>query len=315
MDFIAKLKSYLHFQKGIVESVKTITEWQTINVITDLRYQFKYDELTEKALNCTDEAVVDELYGNSPLIVSLTTHGKRISDVHVAIESIMQGSLKPNKIILWISEEYKKQSLPITLQRQTLRGLEIEYCRDVRSYTKLLPALQKYPNASIVTIDDDIIYPYDMLESLVNAHLEDPDCICANSVRDMPVDLMDNYVPLLDWPVLCNVDRISEKLFYEGFAGVLYPSCSFDSEVFNEDVFLDICKYADDVWFNAMSLMNGTKVKYAWKHYGKIPLLGNPKVQVVALSNVNCHGEVLNDKQVNDVYTKYGLFEKLKCPY
>ena len=315
MDFIAKLKSYLHFQKGIVESVKTITECQTINVITDLHYKLKYDELTEKALNCTDVAVVDELYGSSPLIVSLTTHGKRISDVHVAIESIMQGSLRPNKIILWISEEYKKQPLPVTLQRQTLRGLEIEYCRDVRSYTKLLPALQKYPNASIVTIDDDIIYPYDMLESLVNSHLENPDCICANFVREMPMDLMDNYVPLLDWPVLCNVDRISEKLFYEGFAGVLYPSCSFDSEVFNEDVFLDICKYADDVWFNAMSLMNGTKVKYAWKHYGKIPLLGNPKVQVVALSNVNCHGEVLNDKQVNDVYTKYGLFEKLKCPY
>lgn len=311
MDFISKIQSYLHFQKSVVESVKVITECQIRSSFNDLRYQFKYDELTEKALNCTDVAVSDELYGDSPIIVSLTTHGKRISEAHIAIESIMQGSLKPNKIILWISEDYKKQTLPITLQRQVKRGLEIEYCRDVRSYTKLVPALHKYPNASIVTIDDDIIYPYDMLENLVNAHIEDPDCICANWVHDIPVGIRDNYVSLLDWPVLHNVDRISSRFFYEGFAGVLYPPCSFDSEILNEDVFLDICKYADDVWFNAMSLKKGTKVKYAWKHHGPVPLLVNKNVQVVALSNVNSRNEILNDKQIKDVFVKYGLFDKL----
>ena len=61
-----------------------------------------------------------------------------------------------------------------------------------------------------------------------------------------------------------------------------------------------------------MSLKKGVKVKYAWNHYGLIPLVGNKNAQVVALRNVNSCNEVLNDKQIKDVYTKYGLFEKLK---
>lgn len=312
MSLIDKLRSYVHLQKNIVESVKVITESQIKDSFNDLCYKLKYDDLTYKALYCKEVSVVNQQDVDSPLIVSLTTHGKRINEAHVAIESVMQGSVKPDKIILWISEEYRRRTLPITLQRQVLRGLEIEYCRDIRSYTKLVPALRKYPNASIVTIDDDIIYPYDMLENLVNAHIETPDCICANWIHDTPADLGDNYVSLLDWSTLHDVDKISGRYFYEGFGGVLYPPNSFDQEVFNEQVFLDICKYADDVWFNAMSLKKGVKVKYAWNHYGLIPLVGNKNAQVVALRNVNSCNEVLNDKQIKDVYTKYGLFEKLK---
>ena len=139
-------------------------------MINELRFRLKYDELTTKALSYSENGITKEQYGDSQIIVSLTTHGKRIYDVHATIESIMQGSVRPNRIILWISEDYRNTILPLTLQKQQKRGLEIEYCKDIRSYTKLIYALKKYPDASIVTIDDDIIYPHDLLEHLVNAH-------------------------------------------------------------------------------------------------------------------------------------------------
>lgn len=312
MNVIRKIKSYLHLQKNIVESVKVITESQMVSSVDSLYYKKRYDELTENALKSSVSGVSDTKYGECPIIVSLTTHAKRIYDVHVAIESIMQGSLKPNKIVLWISDDYKNKSLPLVLKKQMQRGLEIEYCKDVRSYTKLIPSMNKYPEAAIVTIDDDIIYPYDMLESLVGAYVENPECICANWIHQIPANLNDEYKSLLDWPVLHDVDDLSLLYFYEGFGGVLYPPHSLDPEVFNENVFLDICKYADDVWFNAMSLKAGTKVKYAWRRYGLIPLVGNKSVQVVALRNVNSNGDILNDKQIKAVYGKYGLFELLK---
>ena len=75
---------------------------------------------------------------------------------------------------------------------------------------------------------------------------------------------------------------------------------------------MDICKYADDVWFNAMALKAGTKVKYAWKHYSLSSFIHNTDVQCIALQNVNNKGEVLNDMQIKAVYGKYSLWDKLR---
>ena len=315
MGLLSKIHSYLHLQKNIVESVKVIVESEIKASDDRSYYKHIFNELTQKSLHDTAKGIANDKYGENMIVVSLTTHGKRIYDVHVAIESIFQGSIKPNKIVLWLSEEYKKTPLPITLQRQMARGLEVEYCKDIRSYTKLVPALRCYPEASIVTIDDDIIYPYDMLENLLNAHLESPNCICANWIHEIPADLAENYVSLLEWPIIRDVDTEGGRYFFEGFGGVLYPSHSFDKEVLNEGVYLDICKYADDVWFNAMSLKAGTKVRYAWPRLGLIPLAVNNDVQAFALKNVNSKGMVLNDIQIKTVFEKYGLFEKLRSSF
>ena len=311
MKILEKIKSYLHFQKSIVESVNGYNSVQASRIINELRFRIKYDELTTKALSESENGITKEQYGDSQIIVSLTTHGKRIYDVHATIESILQGSVKPNKIILWISEDYRNTILPLTLQKQQKRGLEIKYCKDIRSYTKLIYALKMYPDASIVTIDDDIIYPHDLLEHLVNAHTESPDCICANWIREYPRNLGENYMSILKWKQIFDATEISERYFFEGFGGVLYPPYSLDSEVFNEKVFLDICKYADDVWFNAMALKTGIKVKYAWKHYSIASFCENEDVQCVALQNVNNNGEVLNDMQIKAVFNKYDLWYKL----
>ena len=311
MRFFKKLKSYLHLQGNIVNSVNGYNDVLKVRTVNDIRFHLKYDELSTKALSESRSGISNQKYGESEVIVSLTTHGKRIYDVHAAIESIMQGSVKPNRIVLWISEDYRKTILPLTLQKQTKRGLEIRYCRDIRSYTKLVPALKEFPDASIITIDDDIIYPHDILECLINAHKECPDCICANWIREFPRDLGKKYISLLKWPQPTDVEDISERYFFEGFAGVLYPPHSLDEEVFNESVFLDICKYADDVWFNAMALKAGTKVKYAWKHYSIDSFINNEDGQCVALRHLNNEGELLNDVQIKSVYAKYDLWKNL----
>lgn len=311
MKWLRKIKSYLHLQANIVESVNGYSRVQSARIVNEVRFRFKYEELTSKALNDTEMGVSSRKYTNHDIIVSLTTHGKRLYDVHTAIESIMQGSVKPNRIILWISNDYKDVVLPLTLQNQLKRGLEIEFCKDRRSYTKLVYALQKYPDASIVTIDDDIIYPHDLLENLVNAHLETPNCICANWIRVYPDNLKHKYVSLLKWEQLFDTQEISERFFFEGFAGVLYPPHSLDKEVLNDEVYLDICKYADDVWFNAMAIKAKTKVKYAWKHYTIGSFIHNEDCQCVALQNLNNKGDYLNDIQIKNVFTKYNLWESI----
>lgn len=309
---ISKLKSFLHFQRGIVESTKIIVESSSNDVVNRLYYKCKVDELNRSVVHSKEKGITESKIAETEIIVSLTTHSFRVNDVYLAIESIMQGTMLPNRIILWLSDEYSKQPLPITLQNQMERGLEVRYCKDIRSYTKLLPALKEFPNSAIVTIDDDIIYPIDTLEHLVNAYKDSNDRICAYWIHSIPMNLSDKYTSFLDWPTVTGQVEDSFLFFYEGFAGVLYPPNSLDPEVMNEDVFLDICKFADDVWFNAMSLKKGVKVHYVNPRPGLFGCVGNPNVQSIALRNVNSNGEILNDVQIKAVFEKYGIFEKIK---
>lgn len=309
MDILSRLKSFLHFQRGIVDSTKSIVDSASVDILNALYYKNKVDDLNRCTLNTSLSGTSASHISSEEVIVSLTTHSYRIYDVYLAIESIMQGTMLPNRIILWLSNDYRGVPLPVTLQKQMKRGLEVRYCEDIRSYTKLLPALAEFPSSSIVTIDDDIIYPIDMLEHLVNAHNASGKCICANWVHYIPGNLKEKYVSFLDWPMATGSVADSPLFFFEGFAGVLYPPDSLAKEVFDRDVFLDICKFADDVWFNAMSLMKGTKVRYSNPRPGRLKCLGNKDVQSIALRNVNSENDCLNNVQIKNVFNKYGIFD------
>ena len=80
------------------------------------------------------------------IIVSLTTFPKRIKTVHITIEQLLTQSVKPDKLILWLAEEQfpnKENDLPEDLLRLREFGLTIGWCKDLRSYKKLLPTLKE----------------------------------------------------------------------------------------------------------------------------------------------------------------------------
>ena len=100
------------------------------------------------------------------VIVSLTSYGKRVTDsVPYAIFSIFTQSVLPNRIVLWLdNDNWNDNNLPYLLKRIQKSGLEIYYCDDIRSYKKLIPALRKFPNNPIITIDDDFYYNKDFIK-------------------------------------------------------------------------------------------------------------------------------------------------------
>ena len=106
-------------------------------------------------LHSKESGIPPEALCDVEVIVSHPQFGNRLLKVSPAIESIMQGSMKPNRIMLWLEEEMKGVTFPIAIRRQQERGLEVFFCKDFRSYKKLIPTLCKYPNAGIITIDDD----------------------------------------------------------------------------------------------------------------------------------------------------------------
>ena len=266
--------------------------------------------LQDMVLNSAKKGVSEETLCNHEVIVSLTTYGIRINEVYLAIESIMQGSIRPNRIILWLSaEEFEGKELPITLQRQVCRGLEIGYCKDIRSYKKLIPTLNKYPDACVVTIDDDAIYNFDFLERLLTTHKLNSTAVCANRIHRMK--LMPDNIPIsyMDWDWCVNDYTINKLNFFTGVGGVLYPPHVFPNEVFNESVFMDICKFADDVWFNAMILLNNVDIIKSYTHsLSGDDYVSIESVQYVGLCNENTNiQDCRNDVQIKAVWAKYQI--------
>jgi len=244
-----------------------------------------------------------------PIIVSLTTYPDRLNIVYLAIESIIQQTLKPEKIILWLSrQEIGEQPLPKKILKQEKRGLKIKFVdENLRSYNKLYYALHEYPQSYIVTIDDDTIYPRWLLENLYKKHIQFPKAIVAYRTIWMTKKNNNSLTPYIQWK---DTDEKGPHLniFPTGVGGILYPPKSLNKEVLNKTIFLEDCPLADDVWFKAMALLNDIPTVKVYKKSIEFSTIG--KSQTNTLHHINLF-KSKNDEQIAKVFQRYGLFEKI----
>lgn len=208
---------------------------------------------------------VDENSGRSPrIIASLTSFPERITLVAETIKSLLLQTVKPDMLILWLAEEQfpnKEKDLPPELLNLRQYGLTIDWCNDIRSYKKLIPALKKYPEDIIITFDDDIYYDKNVIELLYNSYQLEPTSIHTNRAS--------RFCKNKDSMKFCKNSRLywtrykksSFKNSIIGCGGVLYPPNSLYSDTTREDLFKDIVPTQDDLWFWAMAVLAGTKIK------------------------------------------------------
>ena len=269
--------------------------------------------LTSFSINSKESGISNTRYCNDEIIISLTTYGNRLYEVYLSIESIMQQTVKPNRIILWLSDDLKSIALPVLLQNQIKRGLEIKFCKDIKSYKKLIPALIEFPSSSIITVDDDELYHCDLIENFIKEHMPNPKLILCSRMHLIKLNKNKKPDKYSKWYQVNLSPDISPLNFPTGCGGILYPPNCFNNEVFNENVFMDICPYADDIWFKAMSLLNNVSSKKIYTHNKKSKeYLSND--QDSNLYDINV-GKKMNDIQLKKVFDKYNLYEKLITNY
>ena len=121
------------------------------------------------------------------IIVSLTTFPQALPFAVQAIRSILEGSVLPDKIVLYLTaQQFPSGKIPSDLQDlSTLNSIfEVRFYNQViLSYTKLIPAIQDFPNDIIITIDDDVRYHKNMLKHLLSRHKKYPNAIIGHRVR------------------------------------------------------------------------------------------------------------------------------------
>lgn len=109
---------------------------------------------------------------NERIIVSLTTWEKRIDNIPVVLDSIFFQTLHPDIVVLNITEDL--QIPQIVMEYLIKHNVEINRVPYKKVYKKLIPTLLKYPEDCIINIDDDWIYPPNMIEDFREKHKQYP---------------------------------------------------------------------------------------------------------------------------------------------
>ena len=221
--------------------------------------------------------------------------------------------MQPKKIVLALGEDKfpnKEKDLPESLIDLLSDKFEILWTpKDLRSYTKLVPALKKYLNDIIVTADDDIIYKNDWLEKLYNAYKKNSKSIHCHRAHRIILDSQKQIKPYKEWEWKISKVKPSFNNFLTGVGGVLYPPSVLHKDVFNVELFQKLAPYADDIWFWAMAVLNGTKINVIKKNYADLEYIED--TQKNCLWEINVTGKK-NDEQLQKVLEYYPqIVEKL----
>jgi len=205
------------------------------------------------------------------VIVSLASYPPGMGVVVPTLRSLLNQSVMPDKIILNLTDpEYPDHKIPADLKKLADENpiLEIRfYPRNIRSYSKLVPALRTFPDAVIITVDDDVLYQRNMIKNLLRQHEKFPHAIIGYRIKKIRFDKDWNLLPYNSWKRYMRLryltwgTRPRYSNFLTGTGGVLYPPHALHPDAMNETLFREMAPTADDVWFWAMAVRGGTKIK------------------------------------------------------
>jgi hypothetical protein len=225
--------------------------------------------------------LASEVTGGKPVYVSVTTIRSRIYGLASTIQSIITGSVLPDHIVIYVSEEPYLldegiSSEDIAQEIDTLdfmvseySAISIVFTENIGPHRKLLPLLEEKRNEDclIVTIDDHEVYEASMLESLLHFYaLTEGESIIALRARRMALckDHPWRCAPYTDaqgygqWPE-APLLRHEMLMLPIGNAGVLYRPRFFDNIVFDEEL-RKYTETGDDLMYRLATMAHGTPV-------------------------------------------------------
>ncbi len=244
------------------------------------------------------------------ITVSLTSFPARISKVAQTLVPIMQQTVKPDRIVLCLTEQefpQKEEELPEELLKLREHGLELLWGENLRPHTKYLHTMNKYPDDIIITVDDDIQYDTDLVEKLMSCYERNPQAVSA--LRTHLIAFSDNgkLMPYKSWKYQCSVfvGQPLMSLFATGVGGVLYPPHLLTfPDTLDTDLIKQICLDNDDIWLKIMETLCNVPVVLA-APCRDLDVIKD--TQSVALNYGNVHGN-RNDELMNAMLERYNAY-------
>ena len=145
--------------------------------------------------------------------------------------------------------------------------------KDYGPASKLLPTCEAVsdPNALIITIDDDTLYPYDLVNTFIKEIIENENCVCGTSARNVFKWDIDST----KWLDTNNMELPYHNVI-EGCGSIIYKKKYINVERMKKLISTGIeCQISDDIvisWHLAEQQINrkkiATSIKYKQLDYG-----------------------------------------------
>ncbi len=220
--------------------------WRSLRLAAGFWLQLKYTLVLLMARRQIVDPDADEV------VVSLTSYGDRLKTVGLTIESIAGGSIRPKRLMLWISVA-EAQHLSWSLRRLRRRGLEIRSCEDWGPHKKYYPYVSgELLTGPLVTADDDVFYPRTWLSDLLSGHAMSPDAVVCHRSRLIATTGL-SLAPYSAWP-LNDSATAHPRVLPTGVGGVLYPIRVQERLKALGTGFTARVPWADDLWLHKATL-------------------------------------------------------------
>ena len=237
----------------------------------------------------------------SDIIVSLTSFPGRIDEVYLVIESMLRQTVAPKRILLWLSkEQFANIELPYNLKSLENEIFNIRFVDgDIRSHKKYYYVFSEFPQNKVLIIDDDLFYPFDMIEKMVDAANKYPNTIICRFGSVIKYE-NDKILPYKKWWNEIAGECDNQNFFFGSGGGILLEKKMLYKDILNIDLAMQLTPLADDIWLNAMINLAGTP-KY--KIYSGL-IMQIQEEQQYRLSNDN----VENDFNTEQLYRIIGYY-------
>lgn len=269
-----------------------------------LRRDSKLLRINARRLSLRNRSIHKPVLATHGPVVSITTHNKRVNNVHLALESIAEGSQLPSRLILWLDSEEAFKNRSHHLRRLEDRGLEILLSENYGPHTKYYPYLQSVSVFSVplVIADDDCLYPKHWLKGLVGSFHKDSTVV--SCYRAQVVSVTGKAIaPYRNWRV-CRSSAPSFLHFATACSGCIYPPALLSAIKSAGNAFQSRCPNADDVWLHVQAVRAGFKIRQVTNWPLRFPIVPDTQDCGLFLSNVYSSR---NDIQIQATYTPSDL--------
>jgi len=301
-----------------LDAISTLTK--TLSSKLDLAINATFNSASQTRLTMFEQGIQPPSGNRIKAVISLTSLPARLPILPLALESIFSQSVIGEDVILWLPAAAGIEKLARkSLKKFCDAGLDLRFVEDVGPHTKLIYALREFHDLPIITLDDDMLYPYNTIQVLWEQYLRNRNAVIANWAREIAFDKNGKVLGVRSGKLLTpplQEKRLEQDTAFVGTAnmyafpygtcGVLYPPGSLSDQVFDVKLFRQLCPKEDDLWFKAMSLLAHTPVVVTNlginpPHYS---VVGS---QFEALRHFN-HGAKQNSEQFRAVFDHFDLY-------
>lgn len=182
------------------------------------------------------------------IVVTLTTIPARARSLGPVLRSLIDQSQPADRIVLALPDTSRKgERYPTAGDIALPPGVDVLDCEDEGPATKLLPVLLAEPDAVLVVVDDDVIYPRNFIETLLREHRLRPGA--ALGYRGVRIETGTSF-PALDHVLATGIAAAMQVDVLFGTWGYLLPPGSLGPDVHDLDSAPHGMRFVDDVWIS-----------------------------------------------------------------